>query len=303
VALFGRVPDVAVTVAPGVVLPRQIVTATVTASAPVDRVRSVTLDWGYNNFYRYHWAGHVDSAAAAVNDNLLTIGEVGTNYGGDRETDDWVSVTRVELPIAIDEFTGGSAQFKIPSWAPASSSELVRWSCRLKIERDGRDVQEDGEFTVIISRHNVEDVPEPLERYAGSGEAELNIVLPSSVFAAGEVIRGHIDVIPVRDLPDGDLAVYCQRHRESHPLTRRPCKTAPLDGRIVQLNKGIPLRSGSPFSIPFELPLPSDAAPTAAAVHSSISWSVAARLFYAGFSGPMTERVRRGITVVSGTLN
>jgi hypothetical protein len=290
-----------VAVSPAVVSPRETVTATITPDGVVDRVESATLDWGYTNVYRYHWAGHVDSAAAAANDNLLTLGEIGTNYGGDRETDDWVSVTTADLPVATDQFTGGSAQFRIPSWAPASSPELVRWSCRLNIRRHGRDAQAEGEFTVVVGRRDVEDIPEPLERYDGSGETELNIVLPTSVFAAGEVIRGQVDVIPARDLPSGDLAVYYQRHRESHPLTRRPSPTSPVDGPIVQLHRRLPLRAGSPFSIPFELPLPADAVPTASAVHSSMSWAVAARLCYAGFSGPMTERVRRAITVVSGT--
>jgi len=155
---------------------------------------------------------------------------------------------------------------------------------------------------VVIGRDDVDDEQDPLERYAGSGETHLDIVLPSSVFAAGEVIRGQVDVIPARDLPDGDLAVFYQRHRESHPLTRRPTNSAPVDGPIIGLNKRIPLRTGVPYSLPFELPLPADAVPTTSAVHSSISWSVAARLFYAGFTGPMTERVRRGIVVVSPSV-
>lgn len=297
--LFSRSPDVEVTVTPGVVFPRQVVTATITTSAPIDRVTSAAVGWGYTNFYRYHWAGHTDSAAAAMNDDLLLIGEVGTNHGGDRETDDWVNVTTAELPTATDEFTGGSAQFRVPSWAPPSSKEIARWLCRLTLERDGRDVTQDGEFTVLIGRDDVDDIADPLERYAGSGETGLDIVLPASVFVAGEVIRGCVDVIPSRDLPNGDLAVFYQRHRDSHPLTRRPCNTGPVDGPIIQLNKLIPLRAGVPYSIPFELPLPADAVPTTAAVHSSISWSVAARLFYAGFTGPTTERVRRGIVVVS----
>ena len=67
----------------------------------------------------------------------------------------------------------------------------------------------------------------------------------------------------------------------------------------MKLGKGIPLRSGNPIVVPFELTLPSDAAPTAAAVHSSMSWFIRAELFYAGFTGPMTERVRKPIVVVN----
>ncbi len=70
-------------------------------------------------------------------------------------------------------------------------------------------------------------------------------------------------------------------------------------GPIIKLGKGIPLRAGHPITVPFEVTLPADAAPTAAAVHSSMSWAIAAELFYAGFSGPMTERVRKPIVVVN----
>ena len=297
--LFGRKPAVEVTISPTVVSPRQTVTATVATTAPVDRVTSATLSWGYTNFYRYHWAGHADSAAAAMNDDLFLIGEVGTNYGGDRDTEDWVSVTNVDLPIATSEFTGGSAQFRIPSWAPASSKEIARWSCRLTVQRDGRDIEHNGYFTVLIGRQDVDDVPEPVDRYDGSGETAVDIVLPSAVYAAGEPIRGQIILTPTKDLPDGDLRVSLQYERESHPLTRRPCATGWSDGATLRLGKNIPLRAGAPISLPFELQVPTDAAPTAAAVHSSMSWCVAAQMYYAGWSGPMTERVRRGILVVN----
>lgn len=297
--LFSRKPGVRVTISPEVASPRQVVTVTVVTTEPIDRVTSATLDWGYTNFYRYHWAGRSDSAAAAMNDDLFVVGEVGTNYGGDRDTDDWVRVTTAELPIATSEFTGASAQFRVPSWAPASSKEIARWSCRLVIKRDGRDIEDSADFTVVIGRTDVPDETDPLERYDGSADTAIDIQLPSSVFAAGELIRGQIILTPTRDLPDGDLRVSCQHHRESHPLSRRPCSTAPVDGPIIQLGKRIPLRSGVPVAVPFELPVPADATPTTSAVHSSMSWSVAAQLFYAGFSGPMTERVRRGIAVVS----
>jgi hypothetical protein len=54
-----------------------------------------------------------------------------------------------------------------------------------------------------------------------------------------------------------------------------------------------------PVVLPFEIPLPADAAPTAAAVHSSINWFVQARMMYAGFTGHMLERVRRPIVVIN----
>lgn len=297
--LFSRSGSVRLAVSPEVVRPRQTVTATITADGPVDKVATATLEWGYDNFYRYHWAGRVDSAAAAGNDSILTAGQVGTNYGGERVTDDWVCVTRVELPVATSEFSGASATFKIPSWAPGSSPEIARWSARLRIERGGRDVDERGDFTVVIGTADVDAIEEPMERFAGAGETEIDIVLGSPVYRAGETINGTVVLRPTMDLPNGDVAVYWQRFRESHPLLRTPAQPGPVDGRVVQLDKRIPLTTGTHLTLPFALPVPDDAAPTASAVHSSLSWFVAARMMYAGFNGHQIERVRRPITVVN----
>jgi hypothetical protein len=303
VGLFSRSGGAVVTVTPEVVRPRQTVTATVTTDKPIDKVRSARLDWGYTNFYNYHWAGRVDSAAAAGNDSIWTADQVGTNYGGDRDTDDWVSVIVEDVPIATGEFTGTSTTFKIPSWAPASSSAIARWECRLTVERGGRSASHDrvarGEFTVLIGTADVEAYVEPLEVVSGAVETAIDITLSKPVYLAGETITGQATLTPTMDLPDGDLAVSWQRERESHPLTRAPGPGGQLDGRIVPLGKRIPLRAGVPVVLPFEIPLPADAPPTAAAVHSSINWFVQARMIYSGFNGHQLERVRRSIVVVN----
>jgi hypothetical protein len=301
VGIFGRSGATRVMLTPDVVGPRRTVTATVTTDEPIDEVATATLEWGYDNFYRYHWAGRVD-AVAAGNDSILAAGQLGTSLGGERETDDWVCVTRVDLPLnglGTSEFTGASATFTVPSWAPGSSSAIARWSCRLKIACGGRDVDERGGFTVVIGTANVDAVEEPLERFFGAGETEIDIVLGSPVYRAGDTIEGHLVLRPLMDLPNGDVAVYWQRQRESHPLVRYPAQGGPVDGRVIQLDKKIPLRAGVPVTLPFALPLPADAAPTASAVHSSLSWFVAARMLYAGFNAHQIERVRRPITVVN----
>ena len=295
--LFRRSTAIDVSVSPTLVVPRQTVTATISGS--IDRVRSARLDWGYTNFFRYHWAGHADSPATQVNDDLSLLGEVGTDYVGDRDTEEWVSVTATDLPITTGEFIGGSYDFRVPSWAPPSSEEIARWSCRLTVDRDGRDVDARGDFTVVVRPEDADAGDEPIERYDGSGETVIDITLPSPVYAAGQVVRGHVTLTPTADRPDGDLRVSWQRHRESHPLARNPCETPPIDGPVVKLGKGIPLRTGSSIVVPFEVTLPADAAPTAAAVHSSMSWFIRAELFYAGFTSDVAERVRKPIVVVN----
>jgi len=299
VGLFSRAGGVAVTMTPDVVRPRQTVTATVTTDRPVTKVRSARLDWGYVNFYQYHWAGRVDSVAAQANDTVWTAGQVGTNYGGDRDTDDWVSVVVEDLPIATGEFTGATSTLRIPSWAPASAPEIARWECRVIVDREGPDAESRGEFVVRIGTGDVDSYLEPLERVSGDGETVVDLVPSKPVWQAGETVTGHVTLTPTVDLPDGDVAVSWQRERESHPLTRTPGPGSQLDGRIMQLDKHIWLRAGTPVHYPFELVLPDDAPPTAAAVHSSINWFVQARLMYEGFGGHSLERVRRPITVVN----
>jgi hypothetical protein len=299
VGLFNRSGGAKVVVSPANVTPRQTVTATVTTDKAIDKVRSARLEWGYTNFYQYHWAGRVDSAAAAGNDTIWTMDQVGTNYGGDRDTDEWVSVVGEDVPIATGQFTGASSTFRIPSWAPASSPLIARWECRLTVDRPGRDVDTRGEFTVAIGTADVEAYVDPIEVVAGAAETVIDIALASPVYRAGETITGQATLTPTIDLPDGDLAVSLQRDRESHPLTRTPGPGTQWDGRIVTLGKRIPLHAGVPVVLPFEIPLPADAPPTATAVHSSLSWFVQARLMYAGFTGHMLERVRRPIVVVN----
>jgi hypothetical protein len=88
--------------------------------------------------------------------------------------------------------------------------------------------------------------------------------------------------------------------RASHPLVRTPAIAGGgASGRTVQLGKGIELRAGTPVTVPFEVPLPDDAAPTAEAVHSSLSWFVEARLTYSGWNSYVSELVRRPIVVVN----
>jgi hypothetical protein len=299
VGLFDRSGGAQVTVIPAVVSPRQPVEATITTDRPMTKVSAATVEWGYTNFYRCHWAGRADAAAAAGNDSLLMMDQVGTNYGSERDTDDWVGVTKVELPIATDEFTGSSSSFTVPSWAPASSPVLARWSCRLTVRRGGRDVDTRGDFTVVIGPDDLRVEDAALQRVSGSGDTDLDIALASPIHRAGDTINGQLTLTPHSDLPDGEVGVYWQRHRDSHPLTRSPAAAAELAGRPLHLGRGIPLRAGTPVVLPFSLSLPDDAAPTASAVHSSLRWSIEARMFYNGCTSHLTERVRRAIVVVN----
>jgi hypothetical protein len=299
VGLFTRSGGAQVSVTPEVVTPRQTVQATVTTDKPVDKVSSATLEWGYTNFYRYRWAGRADSAASAANDSWLMMGEVGTDAGSEKDTEDWVGVKKVELPVSAGQFSGGSSSFTVPSWAPGSSEKLARWSARLTIQRGGRDVDARGDFRVVIGTADLQVTDAPPQRTGGDGETAVDIVLPSLVFRAGETINGTITLTPSTDMSDGELSIYWGHRRVSHPLERTPAIAGgTMSGPTVKLGKGIALRGGAPVTVPFTVPLPEDAPPTGAAVHSSLVWFLEATLSYSKWTQGI-EQVRREIVVVN----
>ena len=297
--LFTRSSGAQVSVTPAAVSPRQAVQATVSTDRPIDKVTSAILEWGYTNFYRYRWAGRADAAATAANDSWFMMGEVGTDAGSEKGTEDWVGVTKVDLPVANGEFTGGSLSFTVPSWAPASSDALARWSARLTVERGGRDIDTRGDFTVIIGRGDLEITDEPVRRTGGDGETELDIVLPSLVFRAGEMITGTITLTPQVDMSDGELSIYWGRKTISHPLEKTPAAGGEArSGDTIKLGKGIPLRKSAPVSVPFSVPLPADAAPTGETVHSTLVNFLEATLMYSKWTQGI-EKVRKKIAIVN----
>jgi hypothetical protein len=266
---------------------------------PIRDVASARIELGYNNFFRYRWAGHADAAATAATDAMWLTEDVGTTYGTDRNTKEWIGILTAELPTSTSEFTEGSATFRIPSWAPPSSSQIAGWSCRLVVQRRGVDIDEAAEFTVVTG---VDDAPAAIggpEQVTGSAASQLDIELPRAVFRAGETIEGAVVVTPGRDLPVGDVRVRWQRQRDSHPRTRTPGFDEVVNGRTLQLEKQVTLREGTPVRLPFQTELPVDAPPTASAVNSSMRWFINATMFYAGFSSPGTESVRLPIAVVN----
>jgi hypothetical protein len=271
----------------------------VSTPKPIRDVTSARIELGYKNFFRYRWAGHADAEATAATNAMWLTEDVGTTYGTDRNTTEWVSIFTAELPTPTSEFTDGSATFRIPSWAPPSSPWIAGWSCRLIVQRRGADVHESADFTVVTG---IDDAPADigaLEQVSGSAASRLDIELPRAVFRAGETIEGDVVVTPSRDLPSGDVRVRWQWQRDSHPRARTPGFDEVANGRNLQLHKHVTLLEGIPVRLPFRTALPVDAAPTASAVNSSMRWFVNATMFYAGFSSPGTESVRLPIAVVS----
>jgi hypothetical protein len=64
--------------------------------------------------------------------------------------------------------------------------------------------------------------------------------------------------------------------------------------QVIKLGNGIPLRNGTPVTVPFAVPSPEDAPPTAEAAHSSLVWFLEATLMYSKWTQGI-EKVRRQI--------
>ncbi|MGW4248187.1 hypothetical protein [Nocardia sp. NPDC004722] len=284
-------------VSPGIVRPGDTITVRVVADAPIDRVDEARIELGYTNFYSYRWAGRADSAAGAVSDTLSLMGEVGTNYGGERNTSDWVSALSVPIAVPDGLFRAVDQEIRVPSWSPASSSALARWECHAHLTRARRNREARCAFQVVVGKADQPAPPPAVERMLGDA-SEIEIAVDSAIVRAGEAVTGLLTVIPTADRPDADIAVYLERKRLSHPLARNPGGGESQTAPIVKLGMRVPMPARTAVRIPFEVPVPADAAPSAAAVHSSLEWSLIARIYYKGFS-TMPERVRRRLVVVN----
>lgn len=267
--------------APAVISPRGTVLASVTTDRPIARVVSAGVEWGYTNFYRYR------------------VARDGADGGEEHDTEDWVGITSTDLTVTAGEFTGGSSTFRVPSWAPGSSPHVARWSCRLSLQTERGTFGDRADFDVLIGSGDVPPQGGPAEHVEGSHDTEIDISLPTAIYRAGERVDGRVALKPRLDLPDGDAGVTWQRQRASHPLVRRPAAPEVTTGQMMLLGNGIELRSGSPVVLPFVLPLPVDAPPSATAVHSSLLWFVTVQLAYTPPAGHLTERVRRPIIVIN----
>lgn len=280
-------------------------TATVTLTEPLDAITAARVELGYVNTYRYHWAGRRDAAMRHDDTSLVTMGQVGTSHGSDRETEDWVAVLDQALPVSSGVLDAGShaVQLRLPSWAPGSSESTVRWLARLRIERDGRDVQAEQAFDVVVGAPDPPPADLPLIQgeVAMSNTLAFDIVTERPCYRAGEEVRGSVSVTP-RELGrnagrPAELGVWFMSLRSSHPLEKTPGDTTESFVRpMVTVAKDLALTDGVTVEIPFAVVLSEDVDPTTAAVHSSLDWFVQARISFAGATGGI-ERARRGIVV------
>jgi hypothetical protein len=303
--LFSRKKAAALVLSPeGPYRATDTITATVTLEEALDKVTAARVELGYVNGYRYRWAGREDAAFNKGNDTWLTMGQVGTNYGSDKDAEDWVHVLDQQLVLAGGVLGAGQHQvaLRLPSWSPGSSKEVVRWEARLHVERDGKDVTESVPLSVLVA------APDPAPGSADlplvQGQSALNNTVTFEVetergcYRPGEEVRGTVAVTPREPVTrKALLALWFRKEQASHPLEKNPGQpTESFTRPMVDIAKDVQLVQGQRVEFPFSATLPAHADPTTEAVHSSLSWFVQVKLEFAGATGGI-ERAERGIIV------
>ena len=306
--LFSRKKSATLTLSPaGPVRPTDTVTVSVQLTEALDGISAAAVELGYVNGYRYRWAGRADAALAQGNDSLLTMGQVGTDHGAEKDTEDWVHVLSEPLPVTGGVLGAGTHQvaLRLPSWSPGSSAKVVRWQVRLRIERRGRDVTAEAPLTVLIGAPDPApasiDLPLIQKQRAIADSLTFEIETEKGAYRVGEQVRGVIAVTP-RETPTrtASVAGWFQRIQESHPLEKNPGSATDAYVRpMTTFAENVQFVGGQRVEFPFALILPTDLDPTTEAVHSSIDWFVQIKVEFSGATGAI-ERAQRGIVVYTG---
>jgi hypothetical protein len=277
------------------------VTVTVALDEALDGVTSAKIELGYVNVFRYRWAGKADAPLAQGNDSWLTMGQVGTDHGSDKDGEEWVHVLEEPLVVAAGVLGSGNhqAQVRLPSWAPGSSSKTVQWQVRLHVERSKKDVTAEAPLQVLVAPAD----PLPELRLI-QGQSALNNTLTFEIetekpcYKPGEEVRGTIAVTP-KEFVDRTALVagWFRWEQTSHPVTKNPGKTIEGFTRpMVTFVKDVQLVQHQRAEFPFALTLPADVDPTTEAVHCSVDWYLQVKVEFSGMTGGI-ERAEREIVV------
>ncbi|MFL6060751.1 MAG: hypothetical protein ACJ72E_05940 [Marmoricola sp.] len=300
--LFSRKQAAALALSPeGPYRATDTITATVTLDEALDKVTSARVELGYVNGYRYMWAGKADATLRQGNDSWLTMDQVGTNYGSDKNTEDWVHVLDQELVVAGGVLGAGQHQvaLRLPSWSPGSSKEVVRWEVRVQVERGGKDVEVSAPLTVLVAAPDpLPDLPLVQGQSALNNTVTFEIETERACYRPGEEVRGVVAVTPREPVTrKALLALWFRKEQTSHPVEKNPGQTVEMFTRpMVNIVKDVQLVQGQRVEFPFAATLPDDADPTTGAVHSSLTWWVQVKLEFSGATGGI-ERAERGIVV------
>ena len=303
--LFSRTAKTALALSPeGPYRATDTFAVTVAIDEPIDRVTAARVELGYLNGFRYRWAGRAGAALKHDDNSLITMGQVGTDHGSDKDTTEWVHVLAEPLVVADGVLGAGNHQVavRLPSWSPGSSKKLVQWRVRLVVERDGKDVAVEAPLTVLVAAPD--PAPAPTDLPLVQGRSALNNTLLFEIeteracYRPGDEVRGTVAVTP-REYSDRTVLVagWFRSEQASHPVARTPAlATEAFTRPMVTIAKDVQLVQHVRTELPFALTLPADVDPTTEAVNSSLAWFLQIKVEYSGMTGGI-ERAERGIVV------
>jgi hypothetical protein len=150
---------------------------------------------GYTTFYRYRWAGRADSTAVEMNDAWWLLGQVGTDAGSEKDTEDWVGVTKVDLPNATGNLhvfdepqrrVGGDGETELEIILPSlvfRARQPITGAIVLTPQKDMSDAELGVYWGFGMLSHPLEKTP------AAAGGTSRALPLPTDVPPTGSAVH------------------------------------------------------------------------------------------------------------------
>jgi len=179
-------------------------------------------------------------------------------------------------------------QARLPADAlPSCLGEILRveWLVQVKLDRPlAGDLEARAVVRVPALARGGEAPPAEYGVSGEPNEAELALVLPGLEAVAGQPFAGQLRILPRKDFAVTEVRLELERN-ENVPLDQGYQHSKAYR---VKLAGGTRLKAGQPHVIPFEAPLPPDAAPSLETAHGTLAWTM---------KGILARRLRRDTSV------
>jgi hypothetical protein len=164
-----------------------------------------------------------------------------------------------------------SFQISLPAGAlPSCAGEIVhvRWQVDVKLDRRLLgDLHTKADLSVHSLSPSLAAQPGEYRPSDNPSEVELAFILPGLKAVAGQLLNGQLRILPRKNFA-GKLRVELVR-RESVPYDRGNHSEKSFSAELAGKNE---FTAEQQQTIPFQLPIPPDAAPSIQAPHGSITW-------------------------------
>jgi hypothetical protein len=248
VPLFGSRTEVEVSVEPAEVVAGEPVRVSASFGELDRKAQGARLELGYRNTYR----------------------EDDTDADGDRTTRTRTSDVLVaveQVPVGDGASPGQlDAQLTVPADAPGTAAKSVEWFVRALVDRrHARDATAEQPLTVLAPA----DALGPWAQSAPKVDGRCTFALDVSTRTVrpGDAITGTLTLTPHEEIAARAVRVQLERRRED------PDRNVDSDDttRVELRGEGV-LAPGEQVTLPFEIVVPEDAAPSFRAEHNRQRW-------------------------------